>query len=190
MASKIRGRIVDAAVELYAQHGLHGTTTIQIAKRADVTEGSLFRLFHSKDRLFEEALQQVAANLLKPAKLQEALANEDFAAAISGASQALISKYSDNAMRFVTFARLECPDLADKYTKPFVRHCIRALAARIALAKGQTRRGLDPDEAALDLWCLLTQTKFQSVAEGASKKRQAVLVEKRLKSWLGGVLKS
>ena len=56
MASKIRDRIVSSAVQCFAVHGYHGCSTKEIAARADVTEGSLFRLCESKEKLFGEAL--------------------------------------------------------------------------------------------------------------------------------------
>lgn len=56
MASKIRDRIVSNAVQCFAAHGYSGCSTKEIARRADVTEGSLFRLCESKDKLFAEAL--------------------------------------------------------------------------------------------------------------------------------------
>jgi AcrR family transcriptional regulator len=62
MPSKIRKQIVEQAVRCFARHGYHGATTKKIAKRADVTEGSLFRLFISKDKLFTEALTLALAS--------------------------------------------------------------------------------------------------------------------------------
>jgi AcrR family transcriptional regulator len=56
MASKIRDRIVANAIKCFAADGYHGASTRTIAKCADVTEGSLFRLCLSKDKLFAEAL--------------------------------------------------------------------------------------------------------------------------------------
>jgi AcrR family transcriptional regulator len=56
MASKIRERIVAKAMRCFAAHGFHGTSTRDIAEKANVTEGSLFRLCCSKEKLFTEAL--------------------------------------------------------------------------------------------------------------------------------------
>jgi AcrR family transcriptional regulator len=56
MPSKIRKRIVVNAVQCFATHGYSGCSTKEIAARADVTEGSLFRVCISKDKLFGEAL--------------------------------------------------------------------------------------------------------------------------------------
>jgi AcrR family transcriptional regulator len=62
MASKIRDRILAQAVICFAANGYHGVSTKFIAKRANVTEGSLFRLFLSKEKLFTEALSLALAS--------------------------------------------------------------------------------------------------------------------------------
>jgi AcrR family transcriptional regulator len=59
MASKIRNKIIDHAIICFACTGFSGCSTKEIAKRADVTEGSLFRLFGSKQQLFHESLERV-----------------------------------------------------------------------------------------------------------------------------------
>jgi AcrR family transcriptional regulator len=64
MASKIKDRILAHAVICFAAHGYHGVSTKFIAKRANVTEGSLFRLFLSKDNLFTETLSLALASKL------------------------------------------------------------------------------------------------------------------------------
>ena len=51
-----RYRILDASLKIFSQKGFLGATTKEIAKQAQVGEASLFRLFISKDRLFEEVL--------------------------------------------------------------------------------------------------------------------------------------
>jgi AcrR family transcriptional regulator len=62
MASKIRDKIIDHAITLFARSGYSGCSTKEIAKRADVTEGSLFRLYKSKSNLFTEALSVALAS--------------------------------------------------------------------------------------------------------------------------------
>lgn len=56
MASKIKDRIVASAMRCFASKGFHGCSTKEISERANVTEGSLFRVFGSKEKLFSEAL--------------------------------------------------------------------------------------------------------------------------------------
>ena len=46
-----RGKIIDAAVNLFIQQGIARTTTRQIASAAEVAEGSIYRYFPSKDEL-------------------------------------------------------------------------------------------------------------------------------------------
>lgn len=62
MASKIRDRIVKNAIQCFALKGYHGCSTKDIASKADVTEGSLFRLHGSKEKLFDEALASALAS--------------------------------------------------------------------------------------------------------------------------------
>ena len=51
-----RNRILDASLKIFSQKGFLGATTKEIAMRAQVGEATLFRLFISKERLFEEVL--------------------------------------------------------------------------------------------------------------------------------------
>lgn len=56
-ATERREAILDASLELFARHGLHGVTTRMIADAAGVSEALLYRHFKGKDELYE-ALQQ------------------------------------------------------------------------------------------------------------------------------------
>ncbi|MES2523962.1 MAG: TetR family transcriptional regulator [Gemmatimonadota bacterium] len=62
-----RARLLEATTRVYAQHGYAGATTRQIAKAAGVNEVTLFRQFHSKDALIDEALRAYAARELMTA---------------------------------------------------------------------------------------------------------------------------
>jgi len=57
----IRDRILEAAKNVYAQHGFRGATTRLIAIEAGVNEVTLFRTFGSKAALFEALMQHQAA---------------------------------------------------------------------------------------------------------------------------------
>jgi len=52
----VRGQILQAGLELFSEHGYVGATTREIAKRAGITEVTLFRHFASKEKLFEEVI--------------------------------------------------------------------------------------------------------------------------------------
>jgi AcrR family transcriptional regulator len=50
-------KIVSVAATLFATRGFRGTTTLAIAKKAAVNEGTIFRIFRSKRRLYRATLQ-------------------------------------------------------------------------------------------------------------------------------------
>ena len=54
-AEKRRKSILDAALIEFAERGLHGTSTEDIAKRAGISQPYVFRLFGSKKQLFAAA---------------------------------------------------------------------------------------------------------------------------------------
>ncbi len=51
-----RTSILNAAAEVFAQHGFRGSTTRRIADAASVNEVTIFRYFGSKDALLQEAI--------------------------------------------------------------------------------------------------------------------------------------
>jgi AcrR family transcriptional regulator len=53
---EVRGRVLKAAEELFATRGYGGTTTKEIARRAETTEAQIFRAFTSKENLFHAAI--------------------------------------------------------------------------------------------------------------------------------------
>ena len=48
-----REEILDAALEVFAEHGLHGASTEEIARRAGISQPYVFRLFGTKRELFK-----------------------------------------------------------------------------------------------------------------------------------------
>jgi AcrR family transcriptional regulator len=60
-----RQRILDAALELLAEHGYEGMSLQQVADRVGLHKSSLFHHFRSKEDLAREVFQRVAEQLLK-----------------------------------------------------------------------------------------------------------------------------
>jgi AcrR family transcriptional regulator len=56
--SERTGKIVEAAAQLFARQGYHGTSTREIAHLADISENTLFRYFEHKEDLFWSALEE------------------------------------------------------------------------------------------------------------------------------------
>src|SRR5579863_7763914 len=57
-AAKRRELVLDAAVAEFAVHGLAGTSTEDVARRAGISQPYLFRLFPTKKALFIELVQR------------------------------------------------------------------------------------------------------------------------------------
>lgn len=54
--------LVRAAIQLFAEHGFDGTTTLRIAKAAGVTEPLIYYHFNNKDGLFTYILERAFAD--------------------------------------------------------------------------------------------------------------------------------
>lgn len=63
--------IVEAAVVCFAERGYEATPTIDIARRAGVAEGTIFRHFEGKKDLLLRLVRPLAANVIMPAALGE-----------------------------------------------------------------------------------------------------------------------
>src|SRR5215467_6404963 len=110
MASKIEPRILDAAIALFADYGYFGVTTRDVARKAKVTEGSIYRLFRSKDNLFESSLEAVIGHLLDPAQfllmIFENRKKQDFSSAISSPIRRWYSSLTYQSARLLIQASL------------------------------------------------------------------------------------
>src|SRR5215469_15086036 len=82
--SPMEERIIESAVELFAEQGFDATTVQQVVDRAQVTKGALYHYFDAKDDLLYEiyhgligsqttALEQIAAEGGKPAQIVRAI---------------------------------------------------------------------------------------------------------------------
>lgn len=67
----MKTQILEAAARLFAEQGFHRTTTSNIAQAAEVSEGTLYNYFESKDALLMGIVQMLVDNQ----RLQEQYAN-------------------------------------------------------------------------------------------------------------------
>lgn len=58
-------RIVKAALQLFAKHGFDGTSTIKIAKKAEVSEGLIFKHFKNKQGLLNHLIDDLQERIDK-----------------------------------------------------------------------------------------------------------------------------
>lgn len=62
---RTRRRILQAAIRLFARHGLHAVAVDEIVRRARVNKRMVYHYFGSKDALFEAALAEVYQRIEK-----------------------------------------------------------------------------------------------------------------------------
>jgi len=65
MREEKKGLIMKSALELFANHGFHGTSITDIAAHARISKGLLYNYFQSKDELILEILLKGFNELLK-----------------------------------------------------------------------------------------------------------------------------
>jgi len=155
MASKIAGKILDSAMECFACAGFHGCTTKTISDRADCTEGSLFRLFGSKEKLFEAALHKAAeSGRISNEELARVLdVDQNFERGLKKAMLEFFDRLDPRFVRIAIFGCLERPDVVRELLFTPSNTVARVLSHTIEreIYRGNLRDDIDPDTAALNL---------------------------------------
>jgi AcrR family transcriptional regulator len=142
-----RGRLVRAALELFTAQGYHVTTTPELAKKAGVAEGTIYRHFESKQHLLNELYRggaRWAAKLVKEAEAAGTSTPERF--------RKLADLLADGAVREPAVVRLfffqDYASLLDEKSREATREYRAALEGLVAQGKadGTVRPG------GADLW--------------------------------------
>jgi AcrR family transcriptional regulator len=100
-APDARARVLDAAVELFAQQGYDGTSATQVITRAGVAKGGFYHHFASKESLLYEvygdligrqlaAMDEILARRLSPAETLRALIADLVESTAASARPALV----------------------------------------------------------------------------------------------------
>ena len=63
-AEERREQVLEAALGVFADHGLSGASTDEIARKAGISQPYLFRLFHTKKELFIASVQRCLGETL------------------------------------------------------------------------------------------------------------------------------
>ncbi|KGQ23003.1 TetR/AcrR family transcriptional regulator [Thermus filiformis] len=149
-AERTRARLREAALELLAERGYRGATTREIARRAGVSELTLFRHFGTKEALVQEALAAfVPQDFLKRLPREDAPLEEGLRALLEAylglleARQALLPKLLSELLRH--------PELAQKgFSRGFSQVMERVVGFfRAKQEAGLLRRDEPPEEQAL-----------------------------------------
>lgn len=191
MASKIEPRILDAAIGLFADSGYHGMTTRDLARKADVTEGSVYRLFTSKDDLFERALDKATKRLLDPAEFLLTIfkqrQKQDFPSAVAVSVRRWYASLTQPSARIMIQASLGKNEKWRQAARAPLEKTVDILAESMEreTAKGH-RRKFNSHTVAMALILALFQFKATAASSRATKEEIAQ-AEGILQHWLRGL---
>ena len=164
-----RQRLLDAAARVFAMQGLEGATTREIARQAKVNEVTLFRHFHSKEKLLGAVLQrafdQPDAPALPAPTEKPALRRRPPRPALRSSLHALARRYELLLQRNFLLIRTLLGEIHRyrKHEAQVLHNIFAPLKAELiatiqdARDEGAVRRGVDPVIAA-DLFSSLIFT--------------------------------
>jgi AcrR family transcriptional regulator len=143
-----RRRLIDAAIDLFAHHGLHGVTSARIARAAGVATGTFYLHFRDKQALFEAIVQGALAELR--GRLRRAIdgAGADARAQVRARTAELVAFAEDNGrlIRVLFGRRQEAGALAEDVLDALIPGIEESLRARAAA--GEVSADLHPGVAA------------------------------------------
>ena len=137
-ADERREEIIAAAFDEFAEHGLHGTSTDTIARKAGVSQPYLFRLFGTKKELYLEVVRLCLRQTLE--LFQNAAAGKSGEEALEAMGRAYLAQLEDRRrLRAQMQAYADCDDAEVRevvrlgYSKlvEFVEHVSGAEPTRI-----------------------------------------------------------
>jgi AcrR family transcriptional regulator len=175
--------VIATATREFARVGFHGTTGELIAKKAKVTEGSVFRVFGSKENIFARVVDHICEELNKSLKV----VSIDSEKKSDSTASHLMTIFTAEAARIIAYTDLEQPKLSGRFEK-----VISAYERAIAKGIEGTVRG-DAKIAASQLLRYVLQVQaFGPTATRVSRQLKARrdLVENFVEMWLRGTAKA
>jgi TetR/AcrR family fatty acid metabolism transcriptional regulator len=135
-----RNQILDAAARLFAERGFHRTTTYNIATAADVSEGTLYNYFESKDALLLAIMARLSEVQQMQYRFDEGLPQDarDFLLTFLRSGKGFVLQ--NNAMlQSVLSEILVDPELGRRYYREFILPGIQQIESHVRqrIARGQ-----------------------------------------------------
>ena len=153
-----RAALLDAAREVFAEHGYPGTGVRDIVRRTDLAPGTFYNYFDSKDAIFAAVLEQVGGEARARVRDARLAAGPDFLDAGFGAFFAFIAAEPDTFAFLDRNAEAVVPTALDELREDLagrlrdgvdVAYAAHAMIA-VGLQTGRvmlTREPVDVDEA-------------------------------------------
>jgi len=141
-------KIVQAAVQLFARQGYHGTSTREIARLADVSENTLFRHFDHKEDLFWSALRSRSAGLKLRRDLLDGIAGGDeLEIVLPKIIDMLVDTvtFKPELLRLIAVAFLELHWKTESFCQEYLSPIFSAISRFVEMnIENQRVRNLDP----------------------------------------------
>lgn len=167
------GEIIEAALELFVVKGFAATKLVEIAQRAGVAKGTLYRYFDTKEDLFRAVVRHLLTDNLitvaKAASLADGKVSERLPALLRQIASNVGGSRVPAIIRMVLAESRSFPDLAGIWHDEVVSPMLVAIATIIAggQARGEIRPG-DPRLYALSiLGPMVTGALYQEVFAGS-----------------------
>jgi AcrR family transcriptional regulator len=153
-----RGRVLDAALALFAEHGVHGTSLQMIADRIGVSKAAVYYQFRSKEDIALEVLRPSIDDMARVIRIAEVLpeADQRRAVAVSGLLEMVVRNrdlavffYGDPVIDQIVLTQPEFSNVASRL-RELIEGPDRKPADRIAYTvffAGVGRAAADPDLA-------------------------------------------
>lgn len=166
-----REQILNAACELFARQGFGSTTTRQLAEKVGCSETIIFRIFPSKEAIFEELFDEWSQADIRPEVLE----------IVDGSALKTLQKFCEKLLRYDRPIRAgqlvrtgwrredlgqaaACRNGEEKWQKAYsevlqksndVVRVTLAPVIRLGQQNGEIRPG-DPEKLAQMLWCMIS----------------------------------
>lgn len=138
--------IVDAAMDEFVEKGYAATRLSDVAKRAGIVKGTLYRYFDTKEQLFEAVVQQALQANLAAIEQAGSAGNATLADLIPMLLMRAASRMGDSRipaiLRMVLAESRAFPQLARIWHDEVVARVMRLLAGLIARAQSHGDAGL------------------------------------------------
>ncbi len=104
-SDEIKNRILKAAELEFSSKGFSGTTTRQLAKRAQVSYGNMYKYFQNKDELLEAVIGEYAKGVLKNFRdiMEKSLHQNPDDHHVELMVNALVALYEKSPVKFMIF---------------------------------------------------------------------------------------
>jgi AcrR family transcriptional regulator len=154
------GRILDAGAVVFAERGYHAARVDDIVKAAEVSHGTFYLYFSSKQDLFRAIAEGIATEMVALAKQLPSLGNGDEQAFRDWLDR-FHTLYEHHARFLKTWTEAEITDSdLGRTARDLVTEFSRQLATRVRAADPGLDLRLDPGAAAFALVSMIERTTY------------------------------